>query len=183
MQMSATKLGRFYGLTGEEMNRILFKQGFLDGIPSDYTITEKGAQYATEYYHPRGNGGYSRYNVGWTTVLYDDSITEELNITDEDIEEVRTELSTKRQRRKAERTVAREDTQEMIISSDENDSEEDRNEIIDDFESCGSQITENSVKEWIIGLGIVVIGITIFKTTLYVKNRLQNRKIKLRRQI
>ena len=169
MQLSASALGRYFGLTGEEMNWFLFKQGFLDGTPGNYTITDKGAEYATEYYHQRGNGGYSRYNVGWTTILYDDSIIGELNLTDEAIEEVRTELAAKRQRRNAERAVAREHKQEMIVPSNEDESEEDRNEILEDFESCESQITDNSIKQWIIGIGIVGLGITMYKATLYVK--------------
>lgn len=41
MQVSARILGRDYGVTAEEMNRILFKQGFLSGEPGDYGLTEK----------------------------------------------------------------------------------------------------------------------------------------------
>jgi len=41
MQVSARILGQDYGLTAEEMNRVLVKQGFLQGIPGDYSVTQK----------------------------------------------------------------------------------------------------------------------------------------------
>ena len=48
MQVSATILGKDYGVNGEEMNRILVKQGFLRGQPGNYSVTEKALKYATE---------------------------------------------------------------------------------------------------------------------------------------
>ena len=83
MQVSARILGRDYGLTAEEMNRVLVKQGFLQGRPGDYSVTQKALQYAAEKDFHRGTGGYASYNRYWTTRTFDDSIKNVLNISSE----------------------------------------------------------------------------------------------------
>ena len=62
MQVSASVLGQEYGLTGEEMNRLLLKQGILTGEPGSYDLTTKGLQYAVTKDFHRGTGGYAHYN-------------------------------------------------------------------------------------------------------------------------
>lgn len=101
MQFSARILGRDYGLTAEEMNRVLVKLGFLKGLPGDYSLTEKAMQYAVEKDFHRGVGGYSYYNRYWTTRTFDDSIKEVLDISDELISEVRNEIAAARATRYA----------------------------------------------------------------------------------
>lgn len=96
MQMSARILGKSYGLTAEEMNRVLVKQGFLEGEPGEYNVTSKALKYAVEKDFHRGNGGYSRYNCYWTTRTFDDSIKEVLDITPELIKGIRNEISADR---------------------------------------------------------------------------------------
>ena len=79
MQVSARYLGQEYGLTAEETNRLLFKQGILTGKPGAYDVTPKGRPYVvTEYYH-RGTGGYDHYNRYWLTRTYDENIKEILD--------------------------------------------------------------------------------------------------------
>ena len=80
MQISARTLGQEYGLTAEEMNRVLAKQGFLKGKPGDYSVTQKALQYAVEKDFHRGTGGYASYNLYWTTRTFDDSIKEALDV-------------------------------------------------------------------------------------------------------
>lgn len=120
MQVSASILGRDYGLTGEQMNRVLVKLGFLTGEPGAYTITEKAKDYVIENYHHRGTGGYSQYNAYWTTRTFDDSIKEVLNVTDELIAEVREELAAHRAAIRAERVeeVVEEAKEHIIIDED-----------------------------------------------------------------
>ena len=96
MQKSATALGCEYGVSGQEMNRILAKQGFLEGSPGSYSVTEKGLPYAVETDHHRGTGGYECYNRYWTTRTFDDSIKDVLNVTDELKHEVRREVAADR---------------------------------------------------------------------------------------
>ena len=107
MTMSASCLGKEYGLTGEEMNRVLAKLGFLAGEPGDYELTSKGLQYAvTKDYH-RGTGGYAQYNRYWTTRSFDESIKDALDISSELVSEVRKEIADARALRSAARAAAR----------------------------------------------------------------------------
>ena len=107
MQVSARNLGRDYGLTAEEMNRVLFKLGFYKGQPGDYSPTEKALPYVVEKEFHRGTGGYSLYNRYWITRSFDDSIKEVLDVSDELISEVREELAMARAARYAAQAAAR----------------------------------------------------------------------------
>ena len=101
MQVSARILGQDYGLTAQEMNRVLAKLGFLTGSPGDYSPTAKALQYAVEKDFHRGTGGYACYNRYWTTRTFDDSIKDVLDVTPELIREVRSELTAERAARYA----------------------------------------------------------------------------------
>ncbi|MDR6574771.1 hypothetical protein J2X60_003437 [Curtobacterium sp. 320] len=92
--MSATVLGREFGLSAQEMNFILKEEGFLYGEPSAYGVTEKGAEFASEEDHHRGTGGYSHYNRYWTTRKWDERIADELVIDDERKRELRDAIAT-----------------------------------------------------------------------------------------
>ncbi|WP_406326627.1 hypothetical protein OG784_26990 [Streptomyces sp. NBC_01617] len=81
------------------MNFLLKEEGFLDGEPGSYTVTEKGEKYADEQYHSRGTGGYSQYNKAWETRTWDEEIASELDITNERKREVRQAISAAKQRK------------------------------------------------------------------------------------
>lgn len=83
MRKSARLLGKDYGLTAEEMNCLLKQQGYLDGEPGEYWPTEKGKQFASEIFERRGTGGYERYNPSWTKRSWDESILDELDLSDD----------------------------------------------------------------------------------------------------
>lgn len=83
MRKSARVLGSEFGLTAQEMNYLLKEQGFLDGEPGEYWPTEKGKRYAYEQHEHRGPGGYSRYNRDWTVRTWDESIVDELDLSEE----------------------------------------------------------------------------------------------------
>lgn len=106
MQVSARILGQEYGLTAQEMNRVLVKQGFLQGTPGDYSLTQKGLQYAEEKNFHRGTGGYACYNRYWTTRTFDDSIKDDLDVPPELINEVRGEGAADRAAQAAARAQA-----------------------------------------------------------------------------
>ena len=106
MYASARILGQDYGLTAQEMNKVLVKEGFLEGKPGDYSPTEKVLKYLKETDYHRGCGGYDRYNRYWTERSYDISIKDELNITDELKKLVREEVSAERIAKKLEREAA-----------------------------------------------------------------------------
>lgn len=101
MALTATNLGKEYGLTGEEMNLALKKLGFLIGDPGDYDFTVLGRQYGHTECHHRGPGGYSMYNRDWGVHKYDESIKDVLDISNDLKEEVRTEIAEKRAARYA----------------------------------------------------------------------------------
>ena len=107
MQVSARILGRDYGLNSQEMNRVLAKEGILKGQPGNYSLTEKGMNFAKEHDFHRGTGGYSHYNRYWETRTFDDSIKKLLNVTPELKEEVRSEIAAERAARYAAQAAAR----------------------------------------------------------------------------
>lgn len=47
MRKSARCLGRDVGLNAEEVNVWLKEEGYLEGEPGDYRVTEKGRPYST----------------------------------------------------------------------------------------------------------------------------------------
>jgi len=93
MMKSARLLGQDYGMTGREMNVLLKQEGYLDGVPGDYNVTEKGSMFAAEKDYHRGTGGYAQYNRYWSERTWDDNIVDELDITPEKIRNVRDSIS------------------------------------------------------------------------------------------
>ena len=107
MLLTAKSLGAEYGLSAEEMNRVLVKLGFLTGSLGDYDLTPLGRQYAnTECYH-RGPGGYSMYNRDWIIRKFDESIKDVLEVTSDLKNEVRMEIADARAARTAAMKAAR----------------------------------------------------------------------------
>jgi hypothetical protein len=78
MRKYARELGQEHGLTAQEMNAILKKNGFLDGEPGNYNVTEKGKKYAEEQNHSCEVGGRGRCNGPWITRKWDERIADEL---------------------------------------------------------------------------------------------------------
>lgn len=97
MRKSARVLGQDYGLTAQEMNFVLKEEGFLDGEPGNYTVTEKGEKFAEDQDHSSGTGGYSFYNRAWTTRTWDDGIVDELDITKDRKKDIRQAIAIAKQ--------------------------------------------------------------------------------------
>lgn len=114
MGKSARVLGQEYGLTAQEMNFVLKEEGFLDGEPGNYTVTEKGKKFAEDKYDGRS---YGYYNQGWSTRTWDDEITDELDITDDRKKEIRQAISLAKQ--KANKSEAEDTAVEYYDSNDE----------------------------------------------------------------
>ena len=145
MQMSASVLGKEFGLTGQEMNRVFVKYGFLEGEPGNYTPTEKAKEFLVERDNHRGNGGYSWYNRNWTTRTFDDSILNVIDIDDELIEEVRSELTEFRIAKKEAR-LANEVTVADLVQKAAHDaeaaSEDTVEEVVADTTENGNSINQ-----------------------------------------
>lgn len=116
MQVSARIFGQDYGLTAQEMNKVLVKEGFLTGQSGGYSLTEKALDFAKEHDIHRGTGGYSWYNRYWTARTFDDSIKELLNVTPELKEEVRSEIAAERAAQYAAQAVTRAQAEAEFLS-------------------------------------------------------------------
>jgi len=175
MQKSARILGQEYGLTGEEMNRVLVKNGFLQGVPGDYEPTEKALPYAVEKYYHRGNGGYAQYNRYWTTRTFDDSIKEELDVSSALVQEVREELAAERSARYAklaeerakadEEFMAKQRAKENVIEETEQD---------EDLSNGGIDVG----KIGLVVVGAAVLGYVSYKAIPKIKNWWNKRRKK-----
>lgn len=95
MRKSARVLGQEYELTAQEMNFVLKEEGFLDGEPGNYKVTEKGEKFADDNYD---GSSYGYSNRGWPTRTWDDGITEELDITEDRKKEIRQAISIAKQK-------------------------------------------------------------------------------------
>ena len=98
MGKSATVLGGDFGLTGREMNFVLKEEGFLDGEPGKYFVTEKGEKYATEQDYHRGPGGYAWYNRDYSVRTWDEEVTDELDLSEDRIRELRQAIKAAKQK-------------------------------------------------------------------------------------
>lgn len=66
MRKSARYLGRDVGLNAEEVNVWLKEEGYLEGEPGDYRVTEKGRPYATQSHWETGSPNHAGYvSTSW----------------------------------------------------------------------------------------------------------------------
>lgn len=173
MQVSARILGQEYGLTGEEMNRLLFKQGILTGEPGAYDLTPKGLQYGVSRDFHRGTGGYSHYNRYWTTRTYDESIKSILDLSSEAIAEVKKEVKDARMMRCAAQKVARNKVNADFLAKEaekvmEQEATKKALERAARYKSIG--------KAGIVIVGIAAAGYCIYKVIPKIKKELTSRK-------
>lgn len=98
MFLSAKQLGVKIDLNAQEMNVLLKEEGFLDGEPGDYYVTEKGRPYADETGWSNGYGGYAAR--GYNYFVWDETI---LNMIDTNEERLASIRKNKRRTKKASR--------------------------------------------------------------------------------
>lgn len=66
MRKSVRYLGRDVGLNAEEVNVWLKEEGYLEGEPGDYRVTEKGLPYATQRHWEIGSPNHAGYvSTSW----------------------------------------------------------------------------------------------------------------------
>ena len=177
MQVSARVLGQDYGLTAEEMNRVLVKLGFLQGTPGDYSMTQKALQYAVEKDFHRGTGGYACYNRYWTTRTFDDSIKNVLDVSAELINEVRGEIAADRAARYAAQAAARAQANAEFLAKQAAE------KAAQELAERTAQEAEEIIARWkkagkislVVG-GAIVIGYGIYKVSPKVTQWWNNRK-------
>ena len=76
MKLSATKLGKMIGMSGEEVNKKLASLGYLKGVPGDWGLTEKGKLFGELRYKDNGYGGYAARS--WSYIVWDESLASKL---------------------------------------------------------------------------------------------------------
>lgn len=177
MQLSAKELGQEYGLTAQEMNRVLVKEGFLKGQPGDYSFTEKAVDFAKKQDFHRGTGGYSYYNRYWTIITFADSIKEKLNVTPELKKEVRSEIAAERAARYAAQAAARAQAKAEFLAkqADEKVVKEASELAVTEAEELMRKCKKAGV------VGLIIIGSTaisygVYKTAPKVKKWWKERK-------
>lgn len=177
MQVSARVLGQNYGLTAEEMNRVLVKQGIYQGTPCNYSPTQEGVKYVAQRHHHRGTGGYSWYNRDWTTTTIDDSIKDVLNVTDELISEVRGEIAAERAARYAAQAAARAQADADFLAKQEAEraAKAAAERAALEAEEFAAKWKKGGMIVLAIG-GAVILGYGIYKLTPKVKQWWKNRK-------
>lgn len=75
-RMSARRLGEAIGLSAREVNQRLAEQGYLDGTPGHYVITEKGMMRGEVHSFDNGYGGYAYRQ--WDYVVWDEDLSHEI---------------------------------------------------------------------------------------------------------
>lgn len=176
MQMSARILGQEYGLTAEEMNRVLMKLGFLKGSPGNYSLTEKALQYVVEKDFHRGTGGYACYNRYWTTRTFDDSIKEVLDVSADLINEVRSEMVADRATRYAAQAATRAQANAEFLAKQAAE------KAAAEAAERAAIETEELIAKWkeagkiglIVG-GVLIVGYGVYKVTPHIKKWWQER--------
>lgn len=179
MQLSATRLGQLYGLTAEEMNKVLVKNGILTGEPGNYDVTSKGLPYTTTKNWHRGTGGYSCYNRYWNTRTFDESIKEVLEVTKELVAEVRAEIEENKLLKAAARKAAREKADAEFLRRE---AAKEAAKIAAEKEALEAlKRKENWLKAGKIGLvvsGVVITGYGVYKVIPHIKKWWKDREVK-----
>lgn len=157
---SARVLGQEVGLTPSEMNFLLKEEGFLDGEPQNYTVTEKGKDYAEDNYN---GSSYGYSNQGWPTRTWDDRILDELDITEGRKKEIRQAYSIAKQNK--------------YKSEDDDISNEWDNCSNEDSDSTDSNNDTLVLKNLLIAAGLIGLGFGIYKAIPYIKCRWNDKVI------
>lgn len=76
MSMSATMIGKVLGRTTKEVYLLLKDQGFLDGEPGNWILTELGKQFGEQRQKDNGEGGYAKR--AWGILVWDEKIVNKL---------------------------------------------------------------------------------------------------------
>lgn len=101
MPLSAAKLGKLIGMTAEEFNTLLQDQGFLEGTPGNYSLTDKGKEYGEEKIvrqYPASKD-QSRYNPSWNLRSFKESLLDSLDITEEKISAIQAKVENRHKNR------------------------------------------------------------------------------------
>lgn len=147
MSKSTSGLGRELGLNSQEMNILLRDAGYLKGEPGNWTVTEKGQEYADQRHWDVSNS----MHAGYLTTRWDDKILEELGtVSPERKQQIDDEIATRR----AEQRIQKQEYQTEINNEYGNNSDDPI------FENAEDESLETDGKT--AGLTIAVAGCLLF---------------------
>lgn len=116
MGMSTAGLGRELGLNSQETNILLRDEGYQEGEPGDWRLTEKGQAHAEQQHWDVS----SPTHAGYVTTRWDDSVLEDIGeVSPERKRRIDDEISARR----AERRRQREERQAEFESEHDDDSD------------------------------------------------------------
>lgn len=167
MSLSARLLGKEYGLTAQEMNRVLVKRGILQGTPGNYSVTEFGKNFASVKDFHRGCGGYDFYNRHWSTTSYDESIRNVLNVTDEVRKAAIKEAADHRAMQRVQKAFE--------IAKGEAEQLANEQKIINDQLMRSKNLKVAGIVA-AVGVSLIVTGIVAYKVTPKIKAHIAKRK-------
>lgn len=101
MSLSAKQLGEKIGLNAQEMNTLLKEEGYLSGEPGNYNVTVTGDSCVSEKSWSNGYGGYAAR--GYSYNVWDESILDRLDTSNENLRIIREKTSLERKNRRAEK--------------------------------------------------------------------------------
>ncbi len=183
MRKSARILGQDYGLTAQEMNYVLREKGFLAGNPNDYSVTEQGQPFAEEQDFQRGTGGYAQYNPCWTTRSWDESITNELDVTDDLKNKAHAAVAESRRQQWDDIKVARAEADARFLANRQSDDYDSDDDAI--YDASSSDDDSGALRIVLIVGGLIVIVYSVYKASPVVINWWKTRvspKIKEKKQ-
>ncbi len=76
MNMSAKMLGTVLGITSREVNLLLKENGYINGEPGKWVLTELGKQFAEISQKDNGYGGYAKRT--WQFLMWNEDIIKNL---------------------------------------------------------------------------------------------------------
>lgn len=117
MRKSARYLGKDVGLSDQAMNVLLKEEGYLDGEPGNYTVTEKGRPYVSERHWDAGDS----LNAGYVVTSWDEEI---LDVIGEISDERRCDLNAKVAAHREEKRRQAQERREALERTDEDDDDD-----------------------------------------------------------
>lgn len=161
--LAAIEIGKHVGATAQEVNGLLLDQGFLDGAPGAWGLTEKGAAFGVEVLKSSSDLPQART---WTATYWRDDILNELVVTPERLDAVRSALTSDRMARSAARVAE----QNAALAADQ------VYKVAALAKEAAAKITTRNILVCTAGFAIALgVGYGVYKLTPVAKRALQGR--------
>lgn len=160
MGMKTSRLAWELGMNSQEVNILLRDEGYLEGEPNDWRLTEKGNEYA----HQQHWDVSAPRHAGYIITEWDDRVLEELGqVSPERKQEIRDEIAARRAKQRSQR--------EKLQAECEDEAE-------DDFDSPDCAVADDGdidIDGKTVGIAIAVVagGILLARGIKWAKPRVE----------